>query len=359
MKRRHVYAVIVAVAVGLFVWFQPDTQPRNIGAPNDTALNAPQGKKTRVSSPHRLPSLVEKTGALKNDVRLRSLRSSGCWASCGAPCADISPEGFAICPEICQEDEDCSANARCLPTATTDLDVHRTRRCQESHCDKHSDCPNGKSCVQPIGANVTIGLCMLSGTRTEGQVCFHDQYKDESGRCAPGLLCDRGNCISLKTCDSNADCVLGTMCMASQEGNICATGCTDNTDCPSETECLEVGPGPQPRCVNPEFFGCLVTGCEDSLECVSYNSSDALQVTACQQHCQAASDCASDEVCGSIDLGETRRCFQKCGDEKLCSEGWICTSNVVHVEGEEVYACFRDVGSEARRLLATQPNESR
>ena len=282
-------------------------------------------------------------------VPLAVLGSKACWDDCGAPCAAIDEAGFPVCSAVCGNDEECNDGERCLPTATTAVDVYRTQRCQKSHCDTDEDCRSGWSCLA-IAHRTVINICNQAGNRSAGEPCLGDEY-DPIGLCDKGLLCVYGVCTEIRGCDIDSDCALGTRCAFASNGSFCSPGCNDDERCPNGTECLALEPGAEKLCLDRDNFGCTFGGCEAPLECVAYNDSDAARITACQLPCENQSDCQASEVCGSqATLGEKTHCYPRCETSK-CDEGWLCTTNAIVANGEDVLACYRDTVTEMREFF--------
>jgi len=327
-----------------------EAEAEALGQPRDQGW-ASSSYRLRSDAPVKVSETVE-------PIAHAVLGSPACWDDCGAPCAEIDEAGYPVCSASCVDDEGCGEGERCLPTATTALDVHRTLRCQKSHCETDEDCMTGWSCLS-IAHRTVINVCSRSGSRRAGEPCLGDEY-DPVGLCEKGLLCTYGVCTEIRDCNIDGDCPLGTRCAFASNGSFCNPGCVDDDGCPTGTECLALEPGAEKLCLNREHFGCTFGGCEAPLECVAYNDSSAARITACQLPCNSQSDCSESEVCGSqATLGENTHCYPRC-ESSECEEGWLCTRNAIVADGEDVIACYRDTVKELRDLFdSLEPSEGR
>lgn len=354
-KRKLLAVLVFAAASVLWLALKPpseNSEPPPIRAAITAGSSAASMRPARLSvlQPPRVRS-IEATYPEKEQLRL--LGSSACLETCGSPCASISDTGEPVCPPECVSDEECEPDERCRPTNATDLDTHRTPRCQRSHCYADDDCGPHGTCVAFASRRATINVCQPSGERAAGEPCL-EGFK-EKGQCQRGLACLSGICYEQATCETTDDCPIGTTCLDTANGPQCRPFCESNTDCQSGTECLELEGTYGKKCLNREAFGCIFDKCDAPFECVSYfQTSVGVRPSACHRPCREQSDCSDSQVCGTIGFREETYCFERCNPDS-CEEDWLCAQNAIHVEGEEVEACYLDTNRITERFLGTSP----
>lgn len=154
--------------------------------------------------------------------------------------------------------------------------------------------------------------------------------------CPTGSLCvpvDRTNTICLDECDPAAatrQCRAGYGCAETMFGAICVPGCTDDTDCPTDTQCDTSG-GNGGSCYAP---GASVgDACVDDTMCPAGGFCYAEDFAgwpggACVQFgCDAASGsgCPADSTC--IPGRRSGLCVADCMIDADCRTGYRCADN--------------------------------
>jgi hypothetical protein len=115
-------------------------------------------------------------------------------------------------------------------------------RCRASECDTDLQCKSGFVCTFFQGIDVPpIRLCLVRGTRREGERCVDIYQKEEHG-CQPGLICGAGICG--RPCEPNdpATCPEGFVCYGRWPSPLCLPTCLQ-TGCPEGQRCFQMGGG--------------------------------------------------------------------------------------------------------------------
>lgn len=188
-------------------------------------------------------------------------------------CTPLDP-ALGPCDALCQTG--CGAGEHCVtrqPTAndpvTTECELQMGAG-QGADCDQTSDCGEGFSCrlfrgdqacraycrpgdpappqcpfdhaCIPITDN-RIGICVFVNHTCE--VLPNDSCSEPGEECynfPSGRRCEMaGDAMLGETCDSTADCVEGTRCVADGAAVICRQTCDpDNSQCPNDENCAEL-----------------------------------------------------------------------------------------------------------------------
>jgi MYXO-CTERM domain-containing protein len=295
---------------------------------------------------------------------------SPCDVSCpgGEECVDGNCEPGG---NPCSEDSECAGGEVCV-----DGHCHEGQpACEGEDCDNctwDQDCPGGEICVSgechPAEPPVT---CSNNGDCPANQVCeggFCDGKEtcSDDSDCPNGEACDDGLGLCVPEhppipCSGSGDCPSGDTCTS----GTCQPpggGCTDNSDCTGDSQCVDNGgvelcvpPHPPIPCSGdgdcPSGDVCLsgycgsnddsggggpggsgpgggTEPCNNDLDCPSNTCVDDGGVELCvPQHppvpCDTTSDCPAGDLCaGGFCTSDT------CEDADDCPAGTVCDNTV-------------------------------
>lgn len=217
-------------------------------------------------------------------------------------CADSGdgPKCKRACdqPQAVGEDKGCTAGAICVAN-----EAGTATFCQSSQCTGWADATscdaffpeNGGNCFpdellfEPEAAEVISNgafLCVASAGGAEGSMC------ESLNDCAPGLLCDGGECKSL--CGADSDCGGDDRCIGDDTARfldsgvgICDIGCDAfsrgqcptgqgcTTVSPTDGFCLDVGEGSLgDQCDIGDGMTAPDPQCSEGLQCVNFGEDD-------------------------------------------------------------------------------------
>ncbi len=204
---------------------------------------------------------------------------------------------------------DRSLGAKC----SEDLQC-RSSRCSGDVCvcDEDSDCPQGQSCFEPVGApnfcrstSLALGASCTRddecrSNQCEGNVCVcrHDSDCPSGQVCRTPITgsnrCEKGEDIGSRPvnalCERDSDC-LSNKC----EFNKCV--CNSDSDCPAGQECYRpIGTGNVCRVVGLA----LGAGCQKDSQC----RSNKCEKDKCV--CRSDDDCPSGKKCKTPITGQNR-----------------------------------------------------
>ncbi len=259
----------------------------------------------------------------------RDIFRQECWEQCGSPC--VSGKKDLECPILCSDDSECEADELCTATASNSNHA-RPFRCLHNQCsgpDSHDECGEGMACNYLGRMEGGVFLCAKSGLRKNGEPCASDEY-DEIGLCERGLLCVNSQCVKA-SCTDNADCGPGAQCSpiaGAETMSQCFPYCETDGDCAEEHVCATHKQEGTSRCVSPESLGCLLAGCAEGKECV-VDDQFLTTITSCMKSCLSTEECEDNEACEVITEDAPAYCYQECGEDFSCEEGWRCAEEHV------------------------------
>jgi len=233
----------------------------------------------------------------------------------------------------CRTQADCEDPLLC----TSDPRVSGWR-CLASECETDHQCEPGFMCT-PLIHDTTklIHLCLIQGTRREGQSCQQFHMKEQWG-CEPGLICDHGYCG--RPCDPHVPsaCPEGFFCHGDTRLPTCLPSCL-RSGCPQGRQCIRLN-GDFSICATVHGQNCDKQPCPQGEECQrALDPRPWSQVVnmwcapACNEQegrtCPAGSVCLNNRYCA-------RLCDE--GAPETCAPGERCTK--MFTPGKTFAACL-------------------
>ena len=250
-------------------------------------------------------------GSLTTDCVAQEAESTqfyGCCRSdgtCGASLGPSNAAGFGcIAASVVG-----GMNVTCATSATD------TCKVQEDTCTQNGDCcnlPGGSVCVDFGGASATCTEYCLDNSDCATGCCV--ELTSGHGACADASMCPKAcpSTVAERTCDSDADCCSGTICLEEYDSGprICRPKCTTDSDCKPEF-CVADTTSGELGCTDPGVGLCTNTctlksngACDDG----GFNSDGS--------DCALGTDCAD---CGTRVNG-----VEQCDDSCTTSANGTC-----------------------------------
>ncbi|REG28910.1 hypothetical protein ATI61_108453 [Archangium gephyra] len=220
----------------------------------------------------------------------------------------------------CRTDADCDHPLRCA------YDVPTSRyHCTDSLCTGDEHCPQGFACIPWSAENDKdmIGICSLTGVRTEGELCQSLPESPKDG-CAKGLFC-HGFCGRPCRVDESASCPEGYYCHSDKEGSYCMPTCEDRP-CPAGQRCIGLMAGQGSVCMTIHGQDCEQTPCPQGQHCtLNANPRTPGHIwMECLQGCGTSRPpCPEETACFLF------QCRKSCDPENTsaCGPGFRCGRN--------------------------------
>lgn len=264
----------------------------------------------------------------------QSCKNDKTWGPCEG---EVLPKPKEVCGNLV--DDDCNGKSDLEEPDCGDCKVGETRECYEGPVNTKNvgSCKAGK---QTCSAQQKWGSCENQVKPAAFDMCANQQDDDCNG------TVDDGSCLG--KCKQDSECQTSEFCytLPGQFEGVCVKPCRSKSTCKTGQDCIPIRPGLALYCLpvglnnrcKPEAF----VGCEsgmycdpqsstcitpktvaESESCDGYQSVCGPQTTCvfmpnlgvCRKTCQAAADCASNQVCTTFTdfLGRFQSvCLQPC-----------------------------------------------
>jgi hypothetical protein len=214
--------------------------------------------------------------------------------------------GLSTYGSSCLRPEDCEPPLGCLEARALGRGV-----CLNTQCETDSQCEPGKYCrtLPTMGDGPPLRRCdHRDGERPEGDPCVMELPYWE-GRCAQGLLCNRGWCGRPCRLEDASTCPEGFFCQQGLNGPSCVPTC-ETRGCPTGLQCARESGGIS-VCVQLRSSDCSDDSCPAGSSCTFTNLRYVDAGLALRQECIAPCGegkpaCPSDRVCVA------NRCLRTC-----------------------------------------------
>lgn len=212
-------------------------------------------------------------------------------------------------------------------------------------CDDDSDCPGLFCSPAGSGFGYCSWICADAMPCPGDAVCVRfdpaasygycmDRCTPAAPDCAPGNLCQPGfaeSPVCYPGCSDDSDCPSGTQCGEGVTGiRSCFTpGSSVGDECRSSDQCPEAG-----YCIDENGWGaprglCVTfcdldtgAGCESGTTCVSWGFASG--AGSCIPTCDDATPCRAGYDCVPTGEGDTRACVARCTTDDHCEPGNSC-----------------------------------
>ena len=265
-------------------------------------------------------------------------------------CTTKNDEAFCQCDSPLQ-----MSNGKCCPKNSTN--VNGTCKCDTgyelsgSKCVMSADNPCRTKPCKESNKKICVADTSEAGYHCE---CNTNYQEDSSGTCKTivydlcpdDMQCLRGYCLphdlSNEQCTKDSDCHEfsdKTSCTAPHAAGGVCSGCTYNSDCPGNTQCMDEMQG-QP---------CALM-CKKDDDC-PYGTCTSLGYCG-QKHCSTDEDCFKGTVCIGSTGDNDGMCQRATCKETACSEtnpGGSCPEGAACINGSCVSSCSPNPCGETNR----------
>jgi hypothetical protein len=207
----------------------------------------------------------------------------------------------------CLRPEDCDPLLGCLElVGTTGRGI-----CLNTECETDSHCGLGEYCrtLRAMGDGPPVRRCdHPDGERAEGELCAVG-LSYEQGRCATGLLCNRGWCGRPCNLQETSSCSEGFFCQQGLDGSSCVPTC-ESRGCPDGLQCAREAGGIA-VCARVRGSDCPDASCPTGSRCTFTNR--RLTQTGLSLRMECIAPCGEKlPACPSGRICVADRCLRTC-----------------------------------------------